>query len=32
MIKTHITENCKNYRPKNKKKYKGQYPIICRSG
>ena len=32
MIKQHITDNCKFYKPKNKEKYKGEYPVICRSG
>jgi hypothetical protein len=30
-IKQHITKNCTPYTPVNKEKYKGSYPIICRS-
>lgn len=31
MIKNHITNNCTQYNPKNPDKYKGKYPILCRS-
>lgn len=31
MIKHHITKNCTNYTPRHKEKYKGEFPIICRS-
>jgi hypothetical protein len=31
MIKNYITKNCTFYKPKNKEKYKGKYPLICRS-
>jgi len=30
-IKQHITRNCTPYIPVHKEKYKGSYPIICRS-
>ena len=30
-IKTRIDKNCKGFNPINKKKYIGEYPIICRS-